>query len=428
LSAGSLAAVVLQHGASAGVPTSLISSTVKAATILAAGQATVAGVVPARVAALTEGVMKSIMLTKLKCLMAVMLAVTAMASLGAGFVGYGTAGGQSANRKSGTVAPKADAKAQARNDMEAEKDDKEKLQGTWQVVALETQGLRLEEGRQEIKGLKMRISGNRITFIYPGREEHDSFDFRVQSSDTPKGIEFWNEKKGKANAYRGIYQVDEDDLKIHFVKDGEARPPTNFTPALGRNRWLYTLRREQSSSDRQRSTGLPLKARGPALKSEVRLAVPPEQYSAIYDRTLGALSDHFKIDHSNRFEGRIDTCPAFVDFAPAAGGEREPFLRRRAVARITPLAEGGFSVELIVPRERRVVPPSSRFAAAVEWEAAGRDYECERALLSHIEKGVAVDPDRSGPTNPKSLPSEPSLPRPLQPVGPTIVTTRTPGS
>jgi RNA polymerase sigma factor (sigma-70 family) len=66
LSAGSLAAVVSQHVASAGVPTSLMSSTVQAATLMAAGQATVAGVVPAKVAILTEGVLKAMLLMKLK--------------------------------------------------------------------------------------------------------------------------------------------------------------------------------------------------------------------------------------------------------------------------------------------------------------------------------------------------------------------------
>src|SRR5260370_41867319 len=44
LSAGSLAAVVSQHAASAAVPTLLMKSTVKAAAMIAAGQATVAGV------------------------------------------------------------------------------------------------------------------------------------------------------------------------------------------------------------------------------------------------------------------------------------------------------------------------------------------------------------------------------------------------
>jgi RNA polymerase sigma factor (sigma-70 family) len=523
LSAGSLATVISQNVASAGVPTALMSFTVKAATMIVAGQATVAGVVPARVVALTEGALKSMMLTKLSNAVAG-LVVLAVVVFGGGLLTYTTAAGQQTSEQdsnqpaigqsaplkqdagtvaggihsmrgfefrgvgpfvngynvggdflwlnsveyqipvqandliyfvpfvdSGTVEQNvridyrvaagvgaritvpmlsqvpiaADANAQARNDKEAEKDDKEKLQGTWQVVILETAGLRLDEGNQVIKGLKVRFSRNRITFIYADRDREDSFDYRVQSSDTPKGIQFWNEQEGNAEAYRGIYQVDENDLKIHLVKEGEAKLPTNFTPALGRNRWLYTLRREQPSRDRKRLTGVPMKERVPTSKSEVRFAVPPEKYRAIYDTTLGVLSDHFKIDDANRWDGCIDTCPAFVNVAPDAGGEKEPSLRHRATARITPLVEGGFSVEVIVLRERKVVPPPSPFTGDVKWEAAGRDNECERKLLTHIEKGVAVErgePDKRGSSNPKAIPSEPPLPRPLQPVGPTTVT------
>ena len=84
LSAGSLAAVVSQNAASAAVPTSLMSSTVKAAAMIAAGQATVAGVVPAKVAALTEGVMKAMLLSKLKA--ATMLLVVATLSGAAGVI------------------------------------------------------------------------------------------------------------------------------------------------------------------------------------------------------------------------------------------------------------------------------------------------------------------------------------------------------
>jgi RNA polymerase sigma factor (sigma-70 family) len=75
LSAGLLAAVVSENVASAGVPTSLTSSTVKAATMIAAGQATVAGVVPAKVAILTEGALKAMLLTKLKTAMVVLLVI-----------------------------------------------------------------------------------------------------------------------------------------------------------------------------------------------------------------------------------------------------------------------------------------------------------------------------------------------------------------
>jgi RNA polymerase sigma factor (sigma-70 family) len=75
LSGGSLVTVVSQNAASAAVPTSLMSSTVKAAAIIAAGQATVAGVVPAKVAILMEGVLKVMLVSKLKTASAGLLLV-----------------------------------------------------------------------------------------------------------------------------------------------------------------------------------------------------------------------------------------------------------------------------------------------------------------------------------------------------------------
>src|SRR5262249_18434385 len=64
LSGGSLA-VVLSNAASAGVPTSLASSTIKAATFLAAGPV-VAGVISANVAAVADGVLKAMLMKKIK--------------------------------------------------------------------------------------------------------------------------------------------------------------------------------------------------------------------------------------------------------------------------------------------------------------------------------------------------------------------------
>jgi RNA polymerase sigma factor (sigma-70 family) len=92
LSAGALAAVLSINAASAAVPTSLMSSTVKAATLFAAGQATAAGLVPAQVAALTEGVMKGMMLTKLSNVVAGLVVLAAVIFGGGLF--YCTAAGQ----------------------------------------------------------------------------------------------------------------------------------------------------------------------------------------------------------------------------------------------------------------------------------------------------------------------------------------------
>jgi RNA polymerase sigma factor (sigma-70 family) len=73
LSAGGLATVLAQE-ASAGVPASVLSSTIKAASLFAAGKAA-AGVISARAAALTEGVLKSMVLSKTKLILWAALAV-----------------------------------------------------------------------------------------------------------------------------------------------------------------------------------------------------------------------------------------------------------------------------------------------------------------------------------------------------------------
>ncbi|HEV3440388.1 MAG TPA: sigma-70 family RNA polymerase sigma factor [Gemmata sp.] len=73
LSGGALAAVLSQNVASAGVLTSVVSSTIKAASGYAAGQTAASGVISPKVAALTEGVLKAMMMSKLKAVVAIVL-------------------------------------------------------------------------------------------------------------------------------------------------------------------------------------------------------------------------------------------------------------------------------------------------------------------------------------------------------------------
>jgi RNA polymerase sigma factor (sigma-70 family) len=81
VSGGSLAVVLAHNAASASAPTSVVFCTIKAASLVAAGHAA-AGLVSAKVTALTEGVLKTMLLTKLKVAtvvlgMAVMLVLAA---------------------------------------------------------------------------------------------------------------------------------------------------------------------------------------------------------------------------------------------------------------------------------------------------------------------------------------------------------------
>ena len=65
LSTGALAAIVSQRAAAANVPTALMMNTVQAATLLAAGQALPSGTISTRVAALAEGALKTMFLSKM---------------------------------------------------------------------------------------------------------------------------------------------------------------------------------------------------------------------------------------------------------------------------------------------------------------------------------------------------------------------------
>ena len=86
LTSGALAASLTECAASASVPGSLVHSTVKAATLFAAGP-TAAGTISATVVALTEGVLRAMLMTRLKIIAALSLIVVAGALIaGAGSI------------------------------------------------------------------------------------------------------------------------------------------------------------------------------------------------------------------------------------------------------------------------------------------------------------------------------------------------------
>src|SRR5262245_15690140 len=87
LSGAALAAVISHNTATAGVPPLLMNSTLKAAALVAAGGAA-AGVASAKVAALTEGVLQAMFLSKLKAT-SVVFALVAAVGVGLGTVGEG---------------------------------------------------------------------------------------------------------------------------------------------------------------------------------------------------------------------------------------------------------------------------------------------------------------------------------------------------
>jgi RNA polymerase sigma factor (sigma-70 family) len=101
LSGGALAALLCEQSACAAVPPSVVSSTLKAASLFAAGQAAAPGAISVQVAALTEGVLKAMLLTKLKMAMAVLLCAAALVVGSLALVSPGSATGQTGAGETG---------------------------------------------------------------------------------------------------------------------------------------------------------------------------------------------------------------------------------------------------------------------------------------------------------------------------------------
>jgi RNA polymerase sigma factor (sigma-70 family) len=83
VSGGTLTAVLAQDAASASVPISVLSATIKAVTLVAAGTAVTGGTISATVAALEEGAVKAMFMHKLKTLTTLMLGALATIAIGA---------------------------------------------------------------------------------------------------------------------------------------------------------------------------------------------------------------------------------------------------------------------------------------------------------------------------------------------------------
>src|SRR5262245_60913711 len=116
LSGGALAAVLSQSTGSAGVPAAVVSSTIEAASLCAAGQAAI----PVQVAALAEGVLKAMLVRKLKAAVAVVLVLGLMAI---GAIGVGIARGQTKGDAPKGSEPKAEKVKDAIVKEKAEKED-----------------------------------------------------------------------------------------------------------------------------------------------------------------------------------------------------------------------------------------------------------------------------------------------------------------
>jgi RNA polymerase sigma factor (sigma-70 family) len=211
LSVGALTLALAQGAAAASVPTSMVVLTVKAATLVAAGQAAAGGVISTKVAALSEGVLKAMLWTRLKALASVLLAV---ALLGAGgfLVTYHTLWAEP------QAARQADPPLAAGQKGEKAKSDKELLQGTWVAVSGERAGQELPKEAY----WQITFDGDSLTIQFGEAGKVREGTYALDPDKKPKEIRV---TLGAATL-SGIYELKGTTLKTAW-REG-AMPPTAF--------------------------------------------------------------------------------------------------------------------------------------------------------------------------------------------------------
>lgn len=244
VSGGTLAAVLTEKALSAGVPSSVVSSTIKATTLVAAGQAA-AGAISVKVAALTEGVLKTMFMSKVKVIMAGVLIAVVMAT-GTIVLTCRTAAGKDDKKptaeKPGGSQAKKDEKKPPRS-----VSDQDKLQGTWRIVEVIVDG-KPARRQNPTEEANMVVQGDKMSIVaLPEGKKVKEFRFKIDPAKMPKAIDLsvpTDQAKGKNG--HGIYELEGDRWKLCIPQDAnEAKDrPRSFKSEAGSRLVLMTLKRE----------------------------------------------------------------------------------------------------------------------------------------------------------------------------------------
>jgi RNA polymerase sigma factor (sigma-70 family) len=252
---GVLAAMLSQNVASASVPASVVSSTIEAASLFAAGPAAAAGVVSAQVAALAGGVLKTMFLTKLKVATAVFL-VIALLGVGAGVVARtqkALAAGRPEIRREATAQgqrpPAGAPKTPPGKDADKPKTDQERLQGTWEWVSWTQGGKTIKRGdlrEEDSRPKALRFIGDKVLTVMVntgGKEVEFKYRFKLDPSRKPKEIDLTPEGEPKGRTGPGVYELEEDTLRVCFPGQPGRERPTRLGSKEGEGYALLTFKR-----------------------------------------------------------------------------------------------------------------------------------------------------------------------------------------
>jgi RNA polymerase sigma factor (sigma-70 family) len=238
LSGGALAVVLAQQAATAGVPSSVVDATINAASLLAAGNAAETGVISVKVAALTEGVLKAMLYTKLTAAVAVVL-ILGFVATGVTILTCRTAAAQAQEQKDAL-------KTLPGKEADKSKTDQELIQGTWVYVALAVGGKSKwsDDVARVWKSLSFADDVVRLVVNQDGKEVVHQGRFKLHPSRKPKEIDLIELDPDLKETITGcLYELDGDTLRLCHPKNSGGDRPRALESKEGSTDWLWTLKR-----------------------------------------------------------------------------------------------------------------------------------------------------------------------------------------
>ena len=252
LPAGALAILLSREAASAAMPVSLIASTTRAASGFAAGQGAARAVVAAGAAELTEGVLKMMLLTRLKVATAVLVGLVVLVA--AGTVRADRTGRPRRRARRKVIGGSKAGPVETRGDNAGRKvlnpqEEMKRLEGVWAITAMAEDAAQVtpQDAAKNFEGIgRVVIQGDRMTIRtnVSNRKEVITLRFWVDPARSPGTMALVNteerpkEDEDDRKILLGIYDLKGDTLKICVGVDR----PDKYEAGAGSGRSMMVLK------------------------------------------------------------------------------------------------------------------------------------------------------------------------------------------
>jgi RNA polymerase sigma-70 factor (ECF subfamily) len=241
LGAGGVVAVLASQ-AGAAAPASLSDTTIEAGLLFAAGKAAGMGVLSTTAVALSQGVLKTMLWTKIK-----LVAALSAAGLLGTIVGLFTLRTMAADPmvEKNPLALGPPLRAGEAEDGKKKTAEIERLQGVWVFATLEVEGMKMDKNL--FKGSKIVVKGDQFTMV--SMEATYKGTLKFDATKKPKTLDLiFTEGPEKGNTSLAIYELDGDTWKICLTIGAKERPK-EFATKAGSGLGLETLVREAAGKD-----------------------------------------------------------------------------------------------------------------------------------------------------------------------------------